>query len=140
MMMNSGTPRNAPAGGDTDTRTLFHTYIYEYFIRNKHYDIARCMLERVDIRQKVKQSPGRKEVNGDFMEDDSKDNIPGKPADLPLPDTPNNASDSSFLYDWWCQFWDCYHAQRGRSDNTTKQYLAHVQVGQLSCYHKAFEH
>ena len=128
-MMHTGTPRSAPTSNDVDnTRTLFHTYIYEYFLKTEQYDIARILHERVEIRQKNKQSPDRKEVNGDAMEEDMRDNMPGRPADLPLPHTPPSASDSSFLFDWWCQFWDCFHAQRGRGDNTTKQYLNHVQV------------
>lgn len=133
-MMNTGTPGNAQPGNAMDSnRVKLHTYIYDYFLKNEFFDLARLLHERVDIEPspQQKQSPNRKQVNGDSMDADSKDDVlSNKPGDLPLPNVPN-ASDSSFLFDWWCQFWDCFHAQRGRGTANTKQYLAHVQVSPL---------
>lgn len=129
-MMNTGTPGNAPIGNAVDNnRVKLHTYIYDYFLKNEYYDLARSLHDRVEIEhsQQQKQSPNSKQVNGDSMDADNKDDAHGKPADLPLPAVPS-ASDSSFLFDWWCQFWDCFQAQRGRGTANTKQYLNHVQV------------
>ena len=129
VMMNAGTPGNAPAGSVADNnRTKLHTYIYDYFLKNEMYDIARLLQEKVEIEPspQQKQSPSRREMNGDSMDQDNKED--GKPADLPLPNVPNVSGDSAFLLDWWCQFWDCYQAQRGRGSPGTKQYLNHVQV------------
>lgn len=127
---NHGTP-NAPAGSSPDThRVKLHTYIYDYFLKNQYYDLARSLHNTVEIEQAVqpKQSPSqRKEVNGDAMDTDSKDNLDKKPDDLPDAQVPN-ASDSAFLFDWWCQFWDMYQGQRGRGTQATKQYLNQVQV------------
>lgn len=128
-MMNMGTPGNAPGGnGRDDThRNKLHTYMYDYFLRNGMFDMARMLLDKVEIETAdPKQSPGQRNMNGDSMEQDSKDNILGKPDDLPMPKIA--PCDSSFLLDWWGQFWDCYLAQRGRGTQQTKQYLSQVQV------------
>lgn len=132
MMMNIGTPSNAPGGGaagsDSSHRTKLNTYIYDYFLKNDMFDMARMLYQKVDIEQAdPKQSPGQRNMNGDSMDQDSKDNIHGKPDDLPMPKVPAGG-DGSFLLDWWGQFWDCYLAQRGRGSPQTKQYLNQVQV------------
>jgi len=64
------------------------------------------------------------------MDTDNKDDIDGKlPDDLPPPKLPMPASDSSFLYEWFCLFWDIYNAQRQKGGNgTVNQYVAHTQV------------
>ena len=129
-MMNMGTPGNAPGGnGQSDNhRTKLHTYMYDYFLKNGMFDLARMLLEKADVNTlDPKQSPGQRNVNGDSMDQDSKDNILGKPDDLPLPQVPPGGN-GSFLADWWDQFWDCYLAQRGRGNPQTKQYLNQVQV------------
>lgn len=132
-MMNTGTPGNAPSNATESNRLKLNTYIYDYFLKNEHYDLARLLHERVDIEPapQQKQSPNQRMVNGGSMDGDNKEEASNKPSDLPLPNVPT-ASDGSFLWDWWCQFWDCFQAQRGRGSAATKQYLSHVQVSQIS--------
>lgn len=133
-MVNTGTPGNAQGGGAADAnRVKLNTYIYDFFLKNGNFDLARSIHDTLEIEQspQQKQSPNSKQVNGGHDGMDDKDDILRKPDDLPLPNVPNG-SDSSFLFDWWCQFWDCYQAQRGRGTATTKQYLNHVQVRQSS--------
>jgi len=133
-MMNMGTPGNAPGGNSRDDthRNKLHTYMYDYFLRNGMFDMARMLLDKVEIETAdPKQSPGQRNMNGDSLDQDSKDNILGKPDDLPMAKVA--ACDASFLLDWWGQFWDCYLAQRGRGSQQTKQYLNQVQV---SCHRK----
>jgi hypothetical protein len=124
---NSGTPNNA-SSGDLSRQKL-NTYIYDYFLKYGNHEVARIILKTVDLDLDPHQSPDRKDINGvgDSMDTDSKDNNK-KPDDLPSPNVPA-ASDGSFLYDWWHQFWECFNAQHGRGNNTqTAKYLSNVQV------------
>lgn len=126
---NTGTPNNAPAVDMS--RQKLNTYIYDYFLKNGNYDVARAICKAVDLDLDAKQSPNRKDINGvtDSMDTDIKDEK--KPDDLPSPNVPN-ASDGSFLYDWWYQFWECFNAQHGRGNNAqTAKYLSNVQVRRL---------
>lgn len=129
-MMNTGTPGGMASGMDGN-RVKLHTYIYDYFLKNEYYDLARSVHERLDLEtlSQTKQSPNTKQVNGDSMDADNKDDAHGKPADLPLAAIAPGVSEGSFLFDWWCQFWDCFNAQRSRGPAASKQYLNHVQVG-----------
>lgn len=113
-----------------DIRTKFHTCIYDYFMKTQHYDIARTILREMggDILTQPKQSPNRKDVNGngDSMDGDSKEDVK-KPDDLPHASVPPPA-DSPFLYEWFCQFWDLFEAQRNRGSVPAKTFLNHAQV------------
>ena len=121
-MMNNGSPATQPTSGSMSPEQLrahLNTYIYEYFLKLGHYDIARSLLreDKFEIRTKppVKQSPGRRkdtEVNGvdaDAMDTDVKDDIPD---DLPRPFTGEAASTPGigFLYEWFSIFSDLYTA------------------------------
>ncbi|KAI5274513.1 hypothetical protein E4T47_02371 [Aureobasidium subglaciale] len=122
---NSGTPNNASSGDIS--RQKLNTYIYDYFLKHGNHDVARAILKTVDLDLDQNQSPDRKDINGvgDSIDPDSKDK---KPDDLPSPNVPA-ASDGSFLYDWWHQFWECFNAQHGRGNNTqTAKYLSNVQA------------
>ncbi|KAI4731629.1 hypothetical protein E4T49_00380 [Aureobasidium sp. EXF-10728] len=124
---NSGTPNNASSGDMS--RQKLNTYIYDYFLKHGNHEVARAILKTVDLDLDPHQSPDRKDINGvsDSMDTDSKDNNK-KPDDLPSPNVPA-ASDGSFLYDWWHQFWECFNAQHGRGNNTqTAKYLSNVQA------------
>lgn len=142
-LMNNGAAGGGPqAHTGNDSRTRLNTYIYEYFLKNEQWDCARAMLS-CDLQlqvnsNSVKNSPGRRRdengnlVNGadDHMESDVKgEGGIKRPDDLPAPDIPE-IGDSTFLYDWWCLFWDMYGAQRNKSDSRpqTLQYLNHTQV------------
>ncbi|KAI0018640.1 hypothetical protein F4780DRAFT_506694 [Xylariomycetidae sp. FL0641] len=122
-----------PEGGN---RVSLNTYIYDYFIREGMFDCARAMLNSEQALNVHKDSPGRKNgnvmgngVGDDPMDTDSKDDLDTKrPSDLPAPDIPGN-TDSCFLYEWFCLFWDMMMAQRNKSgiNQQVSQYVNHTQ-------------
>ncbi|KAF2662488.1 hypothetical protein K491DRAFT_585303 [Lophiostoma macrostomum CBS 122681] len=117
-------PRPGQKNEQSDPRNLMNTYIYDYFMRNNHYRLARSMIDS-DVKmnlqpQGTKQSPGSRNVNGDGMETEEK-------GDLPLPVLPpGQCVENSFLMDWWCQFWDIYSAARGKGTQKSAQYSQHA--------------
>ncbi|KAI1118520.1 hypothetical protein F5Y14DRAFT_217134 [Nemania sp. NC0429] len=134
-MMGTG----ALAGGQVqqNNRANLNTYIYDYFLREGMFDCARAMLNS-DQALNVHNKPQRDEngnaigngIGGDDqMDTDSKDDLDSKrPNDLPAPNVPN-ASDSCFLYEWFCLFWDMLSAQRNKGGVSPQvsQYVAHTQ-------------
>lgn len=132
-----GTPVNhgdVRAASNHDQQ-LLNTYIYDYLVKNKRYELARSFQNELKINtvQSMKESPGHRDVNGvdDNMDADAKDGSHKRPSDLPVAQIPTYASENSFLYDWWCQFWDIYSAQRdrARAGGNAGPYLAHNIVG-----------
>jgi hypothetical protein len=121
-----GTPmmRNMaqPGGKGTDPTEKLNTYIYDYFLRNKHLGLARAMLE-CDMKMATEKASPNSKMNGA----DAIDQID----DLPLPSLPpNQVADNSFLLDWWVQFWDIYTATKPRSNASKNaiQYVGHNRV------------
>jgi len=139
---NNGSPAmqmNAEASPE-QVKARLNTYIYEYFLKLGHFDIARSLLreDKFEIKTKppIKQSPGRRKdgevngVDGDGMEMDIKDDIPD---DLPRPFyMQENAPGSGFLLDWFSIFSDLFSAYQNKipGGNTTEvgRYLLHHQV------------
>lgn len=120
-----GGPSNAQNAvrPQSDEQKRLNTYIYDYMLKNERYDLARQFIKSFEILKGdgVKQSPGR--ANGaDDMDADSKEDVK-KPADLPEPNIPH--MEGSFLYDWWCQFWDIFgaHRQNGTKNSITQEYI-----------------
>ncbi|KAI9694982.1 MAG: hypothetical protein M1822_000599 [Bathelium mastoideum] len=116
---------NGPSDPAHHVRQL-NTYIYDYFLKNGHFDLARLVNNTLDTTNPdVKPSP-RRDVNGihDGMDDDSKDKVHKIPEDLPRPKLPQT-NDNSFLLDWWSQFWDVFSAQRNRIKGPAQVYLQH---------------
>jgi hypothetical protein len=111
---------------NTDPREQLNTYIYDYFLRNNHYQAARSMLEsnlKMLTGPPQKLSPKNRPNGIDSMEE--------PPEDLPAPQLPQNQmADNSFLLDWWVQFWDIYQATKTRGNSPSKgsQYIAHTRV------------
>ncbi|KAI1170977.1 hypothetical protein F4777DRAFT_84213 [Nemania sp. FL0916] len=104
-----------------NNRANLNTYIYDYFLREGMFDCARALLNSEQALN-VHKSPRRDEngnaigngLGDDPMDTDSKDDLDSKrPSDLPAPNVPN-ASDSCFLYEWFCLFWDMLSAQRNK--------------------------
>ncbi|KAI3541190.1 SOM1 protein [Colletotrichum paranaense] len=145
-MMNNGAVAPQVAGGPRQMtmptesqRTLLNTYIYEYFLRHQMFDCARSLLNGDHQVNVMKDGANRRrDENGnlignglgdDPMDTDSKDDIDAKlPDDLPAPKLPMPASESSFLYEWFCLFWDIFHAQRTKGGNgPVNQYVSHTQ-------------
>jgi hypothetical protein len=145
-MMNNATinPQAAAAAAAArqqqveSQRGVLNTYIYEYFIRYGMYDCARSLLSSDQQVNVYKDGAGRRRdengnvmngVGDDPMDTDGKDDLDGKlPDDLPPPKLPMPTSDTSFLYEWFCLFWDIYNAQRVKGGNgTVNQYVSHTQ-------------
>ena len=142
-MMNNGAGNPQPNAAamaaarqqqiNDNQRGVLNTYIYEYFLRYGMYDCARSLLssdQPVNLNKDGPKSGGNAANGEDAMETDSKDDLDSKlPSDLPPPKLPMPASDSSFLHEWFCLFWDFFNAQRVKGGNgTVNQYVAHTQV------------
>jgi hypothetical protein len=142
-MMNNGAVAPAVAARQVpndNQRTLLNTYIYEYFIRYGMYECARTLLASDQQVNVLKDGPNRRRdengntigngVGDDPMDTDSKDEMDAKlPDDLPAPKLPMQPSETSFLYEWFCLFWDIFHAQRTKGGSgPVSQYLSHTQV------------
>jgi hypothetical protein len=121
------------------SKTMLNTYIYDYFLREGLYDLARSMLNSDQAINVLKDAGRRRDDNGnmlgngvgdDPMDTDSKDDIDSKrPNDLPLANVPA-PPDTCFLYEWFCLFWETLQAQRNKpgSNNQVSQYINHTQV------------
>ena len=127
-----GGPHLMNSGSSDHTKNL-NTYIYDYFLKNGHFELARAVHNTLAVNTTmdntnadIKRSP-RRDVNGvsDGMDDDSKDNVHKIPDDLPRPKLPPTGNDNSFLLDWWCQFWEMWSARRGRNQGAAHAYLQH---------------
>ncbi|KIW08841.1 hypothetical protein, variant 1 [Verruconis gallopava] len=120
-----GSQVGAPnAANSNEYHERLNTYIYDHLLKQKLYDLARQFASSCPI--KAEPEP-KKEMNGDDgMDMSSKDDIK-RPDDLPVPNIPPHFSENSFLFDWWCQFWDIFGAYRGKGQNALSQnYLQHT--------------
>lgn len=149
MGMNNGAmpaAQQMPQQPQTQThRTMLNTYIYDYFIKEGLYDVARAMLsseQAINVLQK--DSPGRRENgvgNGDDpMDTDSKDDLNKRPDDLPAANIPIS-SDSCFLYEWFGLFWEMLNGHRLKpgGNNQVSSYIQHTQVGHLMASRRALK-
>ncbi|KAI9848293.1 MAG: hypothetical protein M1837_000557 [Sclerophora amabilis] len=140
-MMNNGTaglPRNG--NRQEESKSRLNTYIYDYLLKNELFDCARSLHESGVPLLLEKASPGRRRhadgtnlnngVDEHSMDADTKDDLDSKiPDDLPSPKlTGGDATQNSFLLDWWGVFWDIYFAQQSKNrDGAASQYLQHSQ-------------
>jgi len=130
-MMNNGAPggglRQMP-GNESGQRSQLNTYIYDYFLRNEMFECARALYDNDKTMKVINDSPGE-----DGEDAESKGDVDSKrPRDLPRSDVPRECPESSFLFEWWCLFWDMFNAQRGKGDGrTVLQYVNHTQVCSL---------
>ncbi|KAL9094025.1 MAG: hypothetical protein Q9165_003695 [Trypethelium subeluteriae] len=114
-----------------------NTYIYDYFLKNGHYDLARMVNTLLPTTNADTKPSPRRDINGvnDNMDEDSKDNLNKIPEDLPRPKLPATGNDNSFLLDWWSQFWDVFSAQRNRIKGPAQAYIQHSHVSKPDmCY------
>ena len=134
------TPRsdmNGSGAGATlsDPKIMLNTYIYDYFMKEEQLDLAKALLEKsnlqVNTQPPIKTSPGRRDANGVDEDNDSKDEVKKRLAEMPIPKVPGNCPGDAFLYDWWCIFWDIWGASRQKTKSATSagRYLDHTQVG-----------
>jgi hypothetical protein len=139
MNVNNGAVDGTPIMGNMphpkrmqmDPREQLNTYIYDYLLRNQHWGVARAMLAdpdhiKVATAASPKPSPSNRMNGVDSM--DTGD-------DLPAPQIPQNqVVESSFLLDWWVQFWDIFQATKNRGNPAAKgaQYINHTRVSPAS--------
>lgn len=107
-------------------RQQLNTYIYEYFIRNRMFDCAQSLLNSEKHLSAIEESPRRRQANGNGMRngtpnhgdsDNSKGDMNSETSGgLSVTSTTQESPESSFLYEWWCLFWDMFTAQRGRGE------------------------
>ena len=134
---SNGTVKGEPLSN----RQQLNTYIYDYLLKNEHYGLARALQKELPIyaAPQARTSPGRRDVNGidESMENESKEDPHKRPDDLPLPSILDN-TEGSFLYDWWCQFWDIWSAHRRKipPGAPASQYLANAQVSYCGREHR----
>lgn len=122
-----------PSANDqmSDPKKNIHFYIYDYFLKNGFYGLARNMINTPDLNMNlqpiIKQSPGSRNVNGvDAMDNDERGDLP----DPGLP--PGQRVENSFLLDWWSMFWDIYGAHRkGSSNPKAAQFSTNARVSVL---------
>ncbi|KAF2677587.1 hypothetical protein K458DRAFT_395859 [Lentithecium fluviatile CBS 122367] len=120
-----GNGQRRPQPNMMEPRDQLNTYIFDYFVRNQHHRLARMMIEcdlKMSLNPPQKSSPSGRNVNGvDAMDQDSKD-------DLPTPKIPPaQATDNSFLLDWWVQFWDIWGAAKNHPVKpVATQYIQHT--------------
>ncbi|KAG9188011.1 hypothetical protein G6011_01934 [Alternaria panax] len=111
--------------GTADPVEKLNTYIYDYFLRNRHHALARAMLD-CDLKLSTEKSSPNKSNGARDID---------MPDDMPLPALPSGqVADNSFLLDWWVQFWDIFAAARGPNGGPKNavQYLGHNRnLGQM---------
>lgn len=115
-----------------ELKKRLNTAIYEYFLKHGGVDLAELMVKSpafdVDTSPPDKSNPNR-QVNGDSMNMDGKDDIAKRLQSLPVPNMPFTSPDGCFLYDWWTVFFEMFSAQRSRKPMPThaSQYIAQTQ-------------
>ncbi|KAI8933705.1 hypothetical protein NX059_009422 [Plenodomus lindquistii] len=131
-----GTPM-MPKRMATDPREQLNTYIYDYFLRNSHFKLAKAMLDSSDtVKMSTgppqKTSPNNRPNGVDAMDQDGAEGFPSP--QLP----PNQMADNSFLLDWWVQFWDIYQATKVRNGPSKgNQYIQHTRnITQMQNEHR----
>lgn len=141
--MAMGGPVNAPTPnggggslGHEEVLQRLNTAIYDYLLRNQHYEVARAVSKNLPIfkQEPLKNSPSQRngqQANGDDGMELSSSKDPGiaqRPEDLPCPD---NVVEGPFLQDWWFQFWELHFAKRNRNPNPqTNAYVANHRMQQ----------
>ncbi|KAH0542207.1 hypothetical protein GP486_008655 [Trichoglossum hirsutum] len=152
-MMNNGTggQRDDNIHNNNDT-TLLNTYIYDYFLKNGLHSCARSLLNSNAPLKTASDGPNqrtspnmRRDADGNVLGNgvdenamdtgDSKDGGNGKREDLPDAKVPQDCPTNSFLFDWWCVFWEMFGAQRkggrnGEGGGAAMAYMQHTQAQQ----------
>jgi hypothetical protein len=143
MALNNGampTAQQMPQQQQQPSRTMLNTYIYDYFLKEGMYDLARAMLNSDQHINVLSKDGRRRDENGlgngvgdDAMDTDSKDDMDKRPNDLPAANVPAT-TDSCFLYEWFALFWDMLNGHRSRPGGNTNvnQYIHHTQVDRLA--------
>lgn len=135
MAMNNGVMPNAaqqmPQSQTQTHRNMLNTYIYDYFLKEGFYEVARAMLQEDSLLvQTQKDSPGGRQngAGDDPMDTDSKDDMKARPADLPVANIPIS-SESCFLYEWFGLFWEMLNGHRLKpgGNSQVNTYIQHTQ-------------
>ncbi|KAL9029445.1 MAG: hypothetical protein Q9196_002320 [Gyalolechia fulgens] len=123
MMNNGATPRQGPEEEDPYYKGRLNNYIYDYFVKNHHFECAKAMLNG---DMPLRTIPKR-DVNGaGNMHADSKDDLDSKLDDLPLAGVPTDPQGASFLLEWFGLFWDVYFAHQRKAPPASTQAMQYV--------------
>ena len=129
---HQGGSRLSRASPNHSSRMQLNTYVYEYFLRFEMYDCARALLAAAPDIATKKEENGQDEngnrLGDDPMDTDAKEFDLKRPDDLPAPLTPAAAPNQSFLFEWFCLFWDLFTHKEHKVSPQIQQYLAHTQV------------
>ncbi|KAI9777544.1 MAG: hypothetical protein M1839_008838 [Geoglossum umbratile] len=151
-IMNNGTggqrDESTHSGDAFPTSALLNTYIYDYFLKNGLHNCARTLLNS-NVPLKVVSDSRisllvRRDADGNVIgngvDDNAMDTAGSKddgnskrPDDLPDAKVPPDCPTNSFLFDWWCVFWEMYAVQRRTSRDgggTAMAYMQHTQAQQ----------
>lgn len=153
MNMNNGAGPRGPPPTSTD-KVLLNTYIYDYFLKNGMIECARSLYSEAELQtipNSRRNSPSRRAqkhdsdgnaVNGidenamdtgegpSQRKNEDMDDASKRADDLPLPKVPADCPQGSFLFDWWCLFWDIFGARNGggKSTHAAAAYVTQTQV------------
>ncbi len=129
-MMNNGANgvqiRQPDDHEETNYEARLNTYIYSYYMKKKNYELARALKNSKEMFD-----PPLVHTEGNTNGTDNEDTKDGvnlqRPDDLPII---NEESQSTFLYAWFCMFWDIWMAQRKmpRASQNATQFVALSQV------------
>lgn len=131
-MMNNGangaTPRQGPEEEEPDYELRLNTYIYDYFLKNHHFECAKAMLNGHHNGDMPLKTFSKRDANGGgSMHIDSKDDLDSKlPDDLPLAVVPTDPQGASFLLEWFGLFWDVYFAHQKKAPPASAQAMQYV--------------
>lgn len=129
--------RNTLESDQEIIKTKLNTYIYDYFMKNEHWDLARA-LQKSQLPMQTTKIPPRRPNGADDGGDDSKDDIDKRPPDLPYPaDMHQLTNENSFLLDWFQLFWEMFWAPRRdpkiKPGQSAMQYMDYTKVP-CPCY------
>jgi hypothetical protein len=121
-----GTPMMGSQQAVRNPREQLNTYIYDYFMQNHHYGVARAMLEDPENVKMMTLPAQRPSPNNRANGVDPMDEASSMPrANVPQ----NRAADNTFLLDWWMQFWDIWEATKSRAGTGNGgKYVQHTRV------------
>jgi len=132
------------AHNNHDYQSRLNTAIYDYFLKNQEWDMARAM-SKSQLKPHYKQQQGPRRVNGmdagNEMDQDGKEDSGDakRPSDLPLAGGMDAlAHESSFLLDWWSMFWDIFenrNPNKPAKNAAALQYMQHTQVGETRSFY-----
>jgi hypothetical protein len=92
------------------------------------WDVAGALLRSGQVVNVVQKGDGD-DLNG--VDENGMDTDSKRPNDLPRPNLPADSTSESFLFGWWCVFWDIFGARQTRSNGGNGAAMQYVQQTQV---------